>query len=371
MIYLDYAASAPPWPEAAQTVQQTMLAQFGNPGSLHSAGGQARGILQQARKSIAQLVGVRPEEVFFTSGGTEANNWAVKMGCGENKKHILVAATEHKSVLESVRSMQARGYTVTCIKPGEDGVIPPQTVEAALRRDTALLCVQAVNNETGVMQDVAALAALARKNGTRYLCDGVQSFGHVEQPLRTADFITLSAHKLGGPRGVGCLIVRYPNRIAPLIDGGGQEFGVRGGTENVPGIAGFAVAARLSAQALPQERKRLGALSAALLSGLKEAVPSMEVNGKADQRHPGILNCWFPGLPAEEMVTRLDLKGICVSPGAACAARDAKPSHVLLAMGYSGQRAKESVRFSIGRQTTMEEIALTVQAVSAIAGKRW
>lgn len=370
MIYLDYAASAPPWSEAAQIVQQTMLTQFGNPGALHCAGGQASVILQEARKTIAQLLEVRPEEVFFTSGGTEANNWAVKMGCMGRKRHIVVGAAEHSSVLASARSLQAQGYTLTCVRPGQDGVIAPQAVEAALRQDTALLCVQAVNNETGVLQDVAALAALARKNGTRYLCDGVQSFGHTAQPLHKADFISLSAHKLGGPKGVGCLVVRYPNEIAPLLHGGGQEFGARSGTENVPGIAGFALAARLSVRAFREEQQRLEALSAAFLSGLRDAVPGMTLNGEGGPRYPGILNCWFPGISAEEMVLRLDQKGICASPGAACAARDPKPSHVLLAMGYPEQRAKESVRFSLGRLTTAQELEDTVRAVQAIAGKK-
>lgn len=369
MIYLDYAASAPPYPEAAETVQTTMLEQFGNPGGIHGPGGAARGILQRARKTLSGLLNVRPEEVFFTSGGTEANNWAVKMACAGEKRHIVAAATEHRSILESIKSMEKAGYSVTYVYPGGDGVIPPSSVESALRPDTALLAVHAVNNETGVIQDVAALAAIARERGVRYLADGVQSFGHVMQPLRLADLITLSAHKLGGPRGVGCLVVRYPHRIGPLIHGGGQEFGLRSGTENVPGIAGFALAAELAVEALPGEESRLKELSAALLRGLREAVPGTEVNGEGGPRHPGILNCRFPGITGEEMAVRLDRRGICVSPGAACVARDSKPSHVLLNMGYPERRAMESLRFSLGRLTTMEEIQETIKAVKAIAGK--
>ena len=370
MIYLDYAASAPPWEEAVQAVQRTMLERFGNPGAVHSAGGEARAVLWESRKSIAGLLDVRPEEVFFTSGGTEANNWAVRLGCGRGRRHIIAAATEHKSVLEPAGRMREQGYELTLIAPGEDGVITPEAVEAAIRQDTALICVQAVNNETGVMQDVAGLAALAQKYGVRYLCDGVQSFGHTTQPLNRADFVSVSAHKLGGPRGVGCLVVRYPNTIAPLIDGGGQEYGGRSGTENLPGIAGFAAAARLSVRSLGGELRRLEELSGALVRGLKEAIPSMELNGAAGRRYPGIVSCWFPGIPAEETVMRLDLRGVCVSPGAACAARDTSPSHVLMAMGYGEQRAKESVRFSLGRLTTMEEIEYTVKAVGEVVGGR-
>ena len=370
LIYLDYAASSPPYPQVAEKVQQVMLEAYGNPGALHLAGGQARGILREARRTIARLLNVREQEVFFTSGGTEANNWAVKLGCRNGcRRHIVAAATEHKSVLESIRQMLSQGYTVTYLHPGEDGRITPESVDAALRPDTALLCVQAVNNETGVIQDVEALAAIAKRKGVRYFCDGVQSFGHVCQSLHKADFTSISAHKLGGPRGVGCLVARYPNLIPPLIHGGGQELGLRSGTENLPGIAGFALAARLSSEALREEEIRLRNLTDALLGELKKAAPSLEVNGQNSPRHPGILNCWFPGITGEEMVVRLDLKGICASPGAACSAMDPKPSHVLLAMGYPEQRAKESVRFSIGRLTTMEEIEKTARAVAEILKK--
>ena len=366
MIYLDYAASAPPYPQVAEKVRQVMIDAYGNPGAIHQAGNHARWILHESRRCLARLLNVREQEVFFTSGGTEANNWAVKLGCRNgDRRHIVVAATEHKSVLEAVRQMETQGYTVTRLQPDKDGRITPEAVDAALTANTALLCVQAVNNETGVIQDVEAIAALAKKKGVRYLCDAVQSFGHVEQPLHKADFISISAHKLGGPRGVGCLVVRYPHRLPPLIHGGGQELGHRSGTENLPGIAGFALAAQLSMDSLKEEEVRLQSLTDTLLEKLKEAVPTLEVNG-GNHRHPGILNCHFPGITAEEMVARLDLKGICASPGAACAASDPKPSHVLLAMGYPEQRAKESVRFSVGRLTTTDEIDATAQAVASI-----
>lgn len=366
MIYLDYAASSPPWLEAARAVQDAMLTQFGNPGALHQTGGQARSLLQQSRKTIARLLKVRPEEVFFTSGGTESNNWAVKMGCAPGRMHIVASAAEHKSVLEPLKQLQAEGYCVSLVSPGQDGVLSPDAVRAALKPDTGLVCVQAVNNETGAMQDIAALSAVVKQHGARFLCDGVQSFGHTTQPLSCADYISLSAHKLGGPRGVGCLIVRYPNNLRPLIDGGGQEFGARSGTENTAGIAGFACAAQLSCEIQAEEFERLEKLSQTLLSGLHSIYPAMETNGSEQHGYPGIRSCWFPGISAEEMVLRLDSMGICLSPGAACAARDPHPSHVLLSMGYPEQRARESVRFSLGRLTTPEEIAQTVSAVREV-----
>ena len=372
LIYLDYAASAPPYEEAMQDMLRTALSQFANPGAVHAAGAQARSILHAARRTLAECLNVRPQEIFFTSGGTEANNWAVKLGCrsGE-RRHIVSSSIEHKSVLESLRHMQTQGYEVTFVDPAPDGCVSPAAVEAALRPDTALVCVQAVNNETGAEQDVAAMAELAKSRGVRYLCDSVQSFGHVRQELHRADFISISAHKLGGPRGVGCLVVRYPNIIAPFIDGGGQEQGRRSGTENVPGIAGFAKAAQLSLQEQDAQNVRLRALAAQLLEGLGQVCPGMTLHAEQSPRHPGILNCRFPGITAEEMVVRLDLKGICVSPGAACAAQDPSPSHVLLAMGLQETAARESVRFSLGRLTTEQEIARTVQAVGEILRERW
>lgn len=366
MIYLDYAASAVPFPEAAEEMHRSMLEQFANPGALHRASAEPRKILQDARKTVAAAMEVRPEEVFFTSGGTEANNWAVKLGCREGRRHIVVSAAEHKSVLEPVLFLEKLGYRVTCIRPDGNGIVQPDTVAAALRGDTGLLCVQAVNNETGAVQDVAALAALARKNGTRYLCDAVQSFGHCDQPLHKADFISVSAHKLGGPKGVGCLVVRYPHNLKPLIHGGGQELGSRSGTENVPGIAGFAAAVRKSAQMRRGEEVRLKQLSELFLGILREGVSGLEVYAEAAPRHPGIVNCRFPGVSAEELVARLDDRGICVSPGAACSARKTEPSHVLLAMGKSPLQAAESVRFSFGWRTTREEIETAAHAAADI-----
>ena len=371
MIYLDYAASAPPFPQVADRVHQVMTQCYGNPGAIHAAAAEGRGILQESRRTLAKLLKVREQEIFFTSGGTEANNWAVKLGCrnGE-RRHILVSATEHKSVLESANAMKTLGYRVSLLSPNRDGLITPEALQAALQPDTALVCVQAVNNETGVMQDVAALAALARKNGSRFLCDGVQSFDHTQQPLNKADFISLSAHKLGGPRGVGCLVIRYPNTLPPFIDGGGQELSLRSGTENTAGIAGFALAAQLSAELLEAETARLAALTSAFAQKLAAISPLIQLNAADAPRYPGILNFRFPGLASEEMVMWLDLKGICTSPGAACAARDKSPSHVLLAMGLSDSEAKESVRFSIGRLTTEAELDTAAQCIGEIWNTR-
>ena len=366
MIYLDYAASAPPYPEVMDLMSRTALDCFGNPGAIHRAGAAARKVLQDSRRNVAKAAKVRPEEVFFTSGGTEANNWAIQIGASiPGKRHIVCSAAEHSSVLEPVRRLEQKGFAVTWLNPDRNGLISPEAAEAALRADTALLCVQAVNNETGVVQDVEALAKIARNHRVRFFCDGVQSFGHVDQALHKADLLSISAHKLGGPRGVGCLIVRMPLIPAPMIHGGGQEFGLRSGTENLPGIAGFALAARLSTERLDAEQARLENLRRTLEDSLRTVCPEVRFAG-AGVRRSSILSCRFPGISAEEMVLRLDSMGICASPGAACAARSAAPSHVLLAMGCSPREASEFVRFSLGRGTTEAEILETAAAIRSI-----
>lgn len=368
MIYLDYAASAPPYPQVTERVCQVMTEAFGNPGAMHGPANHARRILQESRRTIARLLNAREQEVFFTSGGTEANNWALTLGL-PGKRHIVAAATEHKSVLEPLRQLEKQGYSVTYVAPDEDGRIPVEAVEKAINAHTGLIAVQAVNNETGVLQDVDGLAALAKKRGIPYFCDAVQSFGHARQDLSKANILSLSAHKFGGPRGVGCLVVRYPIFPGPMIHGGGQELGKRSGTENVPGAAGMALAAALSIEEQERETVRLTELTAALEGKLKEIVPDMVINGGNAPRHPGILNCRFPGITGEELAVRLDLKGICVSPGAACGVRDRAPSHVLRAMGQTERQAGEAVRFSLGRLTTMDEINATAQAVANILNK--
>lgn len=367
MIYLDYAASSPPFPEVTEQCLRVASEVYGNPGAIHSAGSAARALLQESRKTLAGLLRVRPEELFFTSGATEANNWAVRMSCTQpRKKHIVCSAAEHASVLAAVRAMESEGCRVTLLKPDRQGRISPETVEQALRPDTALLCVQAVNNETGVLQDIGALAQIARRKGVRFLCDGVQSFGHVSQELHRADLISLSAHKFGGPRGVGCLIVRQPNVLPPLLAGGGQEFGLRSGTENLPAIAGFALAARLAAGEAEQEQRRLEALMQRFRSGLEALCPGLMIAGAQSARSPGILCCAFPGFSGEEMTVLLNRRGICVSPGAACSARGGRPSHVLLSMGCTAKEAAGFVRFSAGRLTTDADIDRTLQAIAEI-----
>lgn len=369
MIYLDYAASSPVYPQVADKVRELMCVSCANPSGIHSMAEESRLIIRQSRRTLAELLGVRPQQVFFTSGATEANNWALKQAAVSGKKHMLIFAAEHSSVINSVRYMEARGFDVTWLRPDRDGALPIETVERAIRPDTGLISVQAVNNETGVMQDVEAIADLARKRAVLYLCDGVQSFGHCEQALNTPDMLSLSAHKLGGPAGVGLLAVRQPNLIKPFIHGGGQELGYRAGTENTAGIAGFALAAELAMAERREEQARLEGLSEYFVSALRTNDGRIALNGEGAPRRAGILNLCFPDISGEEMVLRLDRAGICASPGAACAARDAGVSHTLLSMGLSETEAGNSVRFSMGRDTTRQQLEKTIEIIGKILGK--
>ena len=369
MIYLDYAASAPMMPEALAELSRCCAEDYANPGGLHREAGRARGLLHRSRIRLAELLGVPDRSVFFCSGGTEANNWAIRSGAGSAPGHLLIGACEHKSVLESAAALRTVGFSISFLQPDARGFYDPAAVEAALRPDTRLISIQAANNETGILQDVAAIAALASRRGIRYHCDAVQSFGHVSQPLREADLISLSAHKLGGPRGIGCLIVRQGLSLPPLIRGGGQELGLRSGTENTAGIASFAVAAEIACRELDAEQRRLRRLRGQFRALLSEAVPGVLFHEGA-QMLPGIINCAFPGLSGEELLMRLDLKEICISTGAACASRDPAPSHVLLAMGCTDEEARRSVRFSLGRGTTLAELAQTAEAIAEIVRRK-
>ena len=369
MIYLDWAASAPMTPEALEELRRCAEELYANPGGLHAAAGRARAVIHRSRRVLAELLGAPDSAVYFCSGGTEANNWAIRCGAGREGGHLLIGACEHKSVLASAESMRERGFTVTLLYPDADGRYDPDRAEAALRPDTRLISLQAANNETGTIQDVAAIGEMAARHGVRVHCDAVQSFGHAALPLDRADLVSVTAHKLGGPRGIGCLAVPRGLPPEPLIRGGGQEGGLRAGTEDTAAIAAFAAAAAAACAGQEAERKRLTLLRREFRDMLSAAVPGVIFHESADGL-PGILNCAFPGISGEELLMRLDLQGICASTGAACAAGDGAPSHVLLAMGCSEDEARRSVRFSMGRLTTRGELETAAAAVSRICRKK-
>ena len=366
MIYLDHAATTPPYDTVYPCMTQVAAEAFGNPSSRHAAGTAARKLLRQSRLTVAALLGVQPQEVIFTSGGTESNNAALFSVQNSARRHIVIAATEHPSVLRAAERLERQGFSVTRVLPDAQGRISPHSVAQSLRRDTALLSVHAVNNETGVIQDITAMAQLAHGAGALYHCDAVQSFGHIELPLHCADLVSLSGHKFGGPRGVGVLVVKEGVLACPLLVGGHQELSYRAGTENLPGIAGFALAAELVCKGLQPEFSRLETLSSLLLALLQQSVPDLVLHSSDVLRAPGILSLQFPDVSAEEMQVRLNEVGICVGVGAACSSADPAPSHVLTAMGLTPKEAGETLRISLGRTTTEEKIREAAKAMAAI-----
>ena len=363
IIYLDYAASAPPYEQVYPHMTAVVSEVFGNPSSLHGAGAAARKLLRQSRCRLAELLGCDPQHVIFTSGGTESNNTALLAVQNSPKRRIVISATEHPSVLRAAERLKTQGFSIVYVQPDARGIILPDAVRRALDRDTALLSVHAVNNETGIMQNIAAMAEAAHQVGALYHCDAVQAFGHVDLPLSCADLVSLSGHKFGGPRGVGVLMAKDTSLLSPLLVGGHQEFSLRAGTENLPGIAGFTLAAELALGEQAAEHSRLGSLSSLLWDLLARDIPGITLNGGDAPRFSGLMSLRFPGVKAEELQSRLSEAGICVGVGAACASSNPSPSHVLTAMGLTKKEAAETLRISLGRGTTEEEIRTTAQAL--------
>lgn len=366
MIYLDHAATTRPDEAVIRAVSDGMAAIWHNPGAAYAASEPARRALRLAREAVAGMLNARPQEVLFTSGGTEGNNQALTLAKGG---HVIVGAVEHASVLKAARRHAGEA---TVIPPDGDGRIPPEAVERALRPDTRLICVQYANNETGALQPVAEIGALARSRRVPLLCDAVQAFGKLPIDVRAlnVDLLTLSAHKLYGPRGAGCLYARQGVPLLPLLAGGGQEFSLRSGTENVPAIEGLRVAATLAAREMDARAERERALAAGFLARLKALIPSCRLLAENAPRLPGVMALLLPGLPSEQAVADLDLMGIQVSAGAACSARSDHVSHVYRAMGLTEKDARCVIRVSLGRENTSEEMAIAAAAIAEVYGKR-
>jgi cysteine desulfurase len=373
--YLDYNATAPLRPEARAALLAALEAPA-NPSSVHRFGRAARGIADTARSQVAALVGAEARRVVFTSGGTEANNLALRLAVeAAGAKSLVVAAIEHDSVLRPVRHA---GLPVYEVPAGADGTVSVAAVAAALtaaqaaqsasgEAGPALVALMLANNETGAIQPVAEVARLAHAAGAVLLCDAVQAAGKIPVDLSQldADFLTLSGHKLGGPAGVGALVTRDDWIPAPLLRGGGQEKGMRAGTENLSGIAGFGAAAAAARQGL-SGMTSVAALRDRLQAGLLAACPDAPVHGRAADRLPNTLCIGMPGVPAETQVMALDLAGVAVSAGSACSSGKVTPSHVLTAMGLPEPAAREAVRFSLGWASTAADVDRAVAAWSSL-----
>ena len=357
-IYLDHAATTPADERVLQAVMNCMRENFYTPSAAYSASGTARRAQRLARQTVGRMLGCDANQVFFTSGGTESNNWAMQAARG---KHAVVSAIEHASVLEAAKALCAE---VTLVQPDTDGVIRPDSVEKVIRPDTAFVSVQWANNETGVLQPVKEIARIAHANGSLFHTDAVQAFGHVPVDVREIDLLSLSAHKFYGPRGAGCLMIRSGVRLPALLNGGGQESGLRAGTENTPAICGLGVAADIAEKEMAQHAEREKHLMQLFLSEV--LTDGAKLLGENAPRLPGVAALFIPGHESEEVIAKMDLAGIQISGGAACAAGSGKPSHVYRAMGLDEREAKCVIRVSIGRSNTEAEIITAARTLREI-----
>lgn len=372
MIYLDYAATAPLRPEARAAMEPFLDGVFGNPSSIHAAGQAARRALDDARDRIARVLNARGEEIVFTSGGTEANNLAltgVFLAARAERPHLVTAVTEHHAVLDTCRFLESRGADVTYLPVDGCGRVDPDAVQAAIRPETCLVSIMAANNEIGTLVPIREIADMTRTAGVPFHTDAVQIAGSlpVDVDALGGDLLSLSAHKFGGPKGVGVLYVRRGTRLERILHGGGQERGRRAGTENVAGIVGMARALELATAEMAAEALRLTTLRDRLLVGLRSAVGDVILNGPQLDRLPNNLNVAFRGIESEVMLLNLDLEGVAASAGSACTAGSLEPSHVLTALGLPPEVVNSSIRFSLGRGTTAAEIDETVEIVARIA----
>lgn len=371
-IYLDYAATTPVDPRVAAAMQPYLAGRFGNAGSVHAYGQAARAAVTQARAAVASLIGAAPAEIVFTSGATESNNTAI-LGVVSAREaasqHVITAATEHHAVLEPCRWLARRGVAVTVLPVDRHGIVDPDAVRRAIRSETVLISIMHSNNEIGTIAPIAEIAAVARERGVLMHTDATQSAGIVPLDVRAlgVDLLSLSAHKRCGPKGIGALYVRTGVRIAPLLHGGSQEQGRRGGTENVPAIVGFGEAARIAADAMAEEAARVAALRDRLVAGL-EAIEGAHLNGHPRQRLPGIVNVSFAGADSESLLLALDLEGVAASSGSACTSGSLEPSHVIAALGLPEPLAAGTLRFSLGRWTTAEEIDRVLEILPRVLG---
>ncbi len=373
-VYLDYAATTPMDPRVVARVNAclTREGQFGNPASRsHAFGWQAEEVVEEARTEVARLIHADPREIVWTSGATESDNLAIKgLAEGAARRHLVTSAIEHKAVLDTCAHLESQGFEVVYLRPPADGVIRVEQVAEVLRDDTLLVSLMHVNNEIGVVNDVAAIGALCRSAGVVFHTDAAQSAGKVPLDVQTMaiDLISLSAHKMYGPKGVGALYVRRqpPVRVRPQIHGGGHERGMRSGTLPTHQIAGMAEACVLMQKEMEQENSRILGLRQRLWSHLRQ-VPGTVLNGHEDQRLPGNLNVGFAGVDGETLLMALD--DIAVSSGSACTSATVEPSYVLRALGVADEIAHASLRFSLGRFTTTEEVDYAAERVADVLGR--
>mgnify|MGYP000161836876 CR=1 FL=1 len=373
-VYLDHSATTPVRPEVVEVMNQYLTNNFGNASSVHSFGREARKGLETAREQIANLIKAQPEEIFFTSGGTEADNMAIIGTAFANQKkgkHIITTQIEHHAVLETCHHLEKLGFEVTYLPVDKNALVSVEKVKEAIRDDTILISMMHANNEVGTIQPVKEVGALAKEKGIVFHVDAVQSFGKLPIDVNemNIDLLSASSHKIYGPKGIGCLFLRKGTKVEPLMFGGAQERKRRPGTENVPAIVGFGLAAELAGKEMAQENERLTKLRDKLIQGILEKIPHVQLNGHPTQRLANNVNVSFYYVEGESLLLMLDMKGIAASSGSACTSGSLDPSHVLLAMGISHEIAHGSLRMTLGKVNTEEDIDYCLEVLPDIVAK--
>ncbi|OIQ59647.1 cysteine desulfurase NifS [Neomoorella thermoacetica] len=374
-VYLDHSATTPVRPEVLEAMLPFLKDEaFGNPSTVYSYGREAKKALEEAREKVANLIGARPEEIFFTSGGTEADNLALIGTAAANEKkgrHIITSSIEHHAVLHTAQYLLRHGFKVTFLPVTPEGLVRVEDVEKAITDETILISVMHVNNEVGTIQPIKEIGKLARERGIIFHTDAVQSVGKLPVNVDElgVDLLSASGHKIYGPKGIGCLYIRKGTKINPILYGGAQERKRRPGTENMPGIVGFGRAAELAGQELESEMERLQALRDKLIDGILTRIEDVQLNGDPRQRVATNANFSFRYCEGESILLSLDMKGICASSGSACTSGSLDPSHVLLAMGIPHEVAHGSVRMTLGRDNTEEDIDYVLEVMPEIIAR--
>jgi cysteine desulfurase len=373
-IYFDYNSTTPVHPEVVAAVARVLGDDFGNPSSVHAFGQRAKAVLDDARAAVAALIGANTDDVVFTSGGTESDNVAIRGVTGAapaGRRHLITTGIEHEAVLNTVRAMERQGWRATVLPVDRSGVVSVDALSAAIRPETALVSIMHANNEIGTVQPIAALAAVARESGALFHTDAVQSAGKIPVSVQAlgVDLLSISGHKFAGPKGTGALWIRRGVRLLPLLTGGRHERNRRAGTENVAGLAGFGVAAALAREKLGEAGNAVARLRDRLEAGILARVPGTSVNGDPGARVPNTSNISFDAVEAESLLIALDLDGVMVSTGSACSSGTLEPSHVLRAMGLPADRARNSLRFSLGSRNTEAEVDFVIDRLPALVDR--
>jgi cysteine desulfurase len=373
-IYFDHSATTPIDKIVISVVNEAMERYWGNASSVHGFGREAKARLEDAREVIAKSLGANSDEIYFTSGGTEADNLAL-FGLAEiykdKKRHLITSAIEHHAVLDSAEYLKSNGFDLTMVGVDSEGIINPDDIRNAITPDTFLVSVHHVNNELGTIQPISEIGAICREKGVLFHTDAVQSFGKIPVNVKDMhlDLLSLSSHKIYGPKGIGALYVRRGVKLKPRTHGGGQERKLRTGTENLPGILGLVKAVQICQQEKDEEAIRLKGFRDRLYQGIKERIPDIKLNGHPEKRLPGLLNLSFPDLEGESLLLSMDLQGIAASTGSACSSGSVDPSHVLLGIGLNRELAQSTIRFSLGRANDAEDIDRAIEIIPPIVEK--